>query len=370
MPADGKATPPPARYDPPTMRRTLTLGTLLLLVSSLHAAEIPERFAPLVDTVDRCERFIQLTRGTGWKEIYRQGFDTFPADDLEQVAPKAGDNIKAVTHVKGDPSALKLDVTNIGGAGLLKVGPSVRGEFALEMRAMTVSPRLCDLSFFTEGVAQGIGFQFGANDNSRNILWLGSDGTNVQQKDGDKSLLIRPKTWHTIRFEVRRDALTGIVDGRMLATGKPTAKHDFKRELKPLIYVYGSAAQIDWYRVEVPDDNVDPDAQEKAWKDAFVRKTRAEVNADLSKLAAELANPDFETRQAAFDLLARAGPVAKEVLKPLATTGRLESRERAKSLLRALGETFPEDAEPEAPPASEQSQQIRTEVTPAAPAGR
>lgn len=353
MPIELKATAPAARYIPRTMRRILTLGTLLLITSTLRAAEIPDRFKPLVDTIERCERFTQLRRNEGWKELYRQGFDAMPADaDLQVVSPPQANGFKMLSHVKADPTSLKFDVTPFG-AGLLHVGPNVRGEFALEMRAMTVSPRLCDLSLITEAVNQSVGFQFGANDNTRNILWLGSDGERTVQKDGDNSTLIKPRTWHTVRLEVRRELVVGMVDGRVVASGKPAAKHDFRKELKPLIYLFGSAAHIDYYRVEVPDDKAAPDEIAKAWTDAFVRRTRDEVNADLAKLANELANPDYATRQAAYDLLARAGPVAKDVLRPLISTGKLESRERAKSLLRLVGESIPDETEsspaPEAP---------------------
>ncbi len=329
-----------------TIKSVATLA-MLLLTPVLHAQdEIPEKCAPFVDSVDRCQRFESLLGSTGWKVEYHK---TFKKDDkLDDVAvqtPQMQGQVvpPLIEKVKDEGGVLRFNAAGYE-QGLLKIGPVVSGEFAVEMKIRAIAGQLCDLSFICDGVGQSPAFQFGGYGNSRNRLAVG-EGENARSQmieSTDEPHIVQNQ-WYRVRLEVTKKEMIGYVDGQAIVRGKATEKYDFTKSRQPLVYVYSTSAEIADYRVERPAPNAEAADVEKAWKEAFVNKTREQVIADMTELTKLLADSDFATRQGAHDLLARAGKIAADPLKAAAKAGPLEKRERARSLLLKLGITVVEE---------------------------
>lgn len=316
----------------------LSLGVMFGQAST-RAADVPQKCKPFLDTVDRCQRYDALAGRTGWQSEFRLSVGKSGAVKEASIhTPQLPDQLVA-RMLKYDTedgiSVIRFDATQFQ-QGLLKVGPEVSGEFAIEMRAKAVSTRLNDLSIVFDAVGGELAFQFGGYENTRNTLSVGADANgNATVVEGDASVKIQPGTWHRVRLEVRKSEFVGLVDGRVVARGKPTAAFDFSKKRRPLIYLYASSAAIAEYRVDRPTEAV-VDVQ-KTWKEAFVNKTREQVMSDLSELTKLLNDPEYTTRQSAHDQLARAGTLAEQPLLAATKAGGLEGRERAKSLLAFIG---------------------------------
>lgn len=332
----------------PSMKRSfITLKSLvlaLMLTGMVRADDIPDICKPYLDTVDRCQKFDSLLIGNGWKESYRQSFD----DDLSKmkdVSAELPENgqlppqimSQVLSKPKAEKGTVQLNAVTEGQA-LLKVGPPVTGEFAVHFKGKVISPMLCDLSLMLDSIS-GIGsFQFGGWVNTRNTLVTGINENGQPTKvDGVVPAGIVPNQWHNVRLEVTKNGVEGIVDGKVIVRGKLPKEYDWTKPRQPMIYIYASTAVIDEYVVERPADKPGEANREAAWKEAFVKKTPEQVQADLVALTKLLNDPEFAIRQGAHDLLARAGTLAEPALLEATKSGPLEGRDRAGSLLRALG---------------------------------
>lgn len=313
-----------------------------MVVRSVLGVEVPEPCKPFLDTVQRCEQYDRLRMGSEWKLEYRLAIKNDGKLRDVSIHKPALDasfqsHILQYTDELGIP-VIRFDVSHWQ-QGLLKIGPEVSGEFAIEVRAMAISSRLNDLSIILDDLDQPGSFQFGGWENTRNTLCLGQDAQNKPVVvEGDPNVKIKPGVWHRIRLEVSRDEIRGLVDGRMVVRSKPPSGYDFSQKRQPYFYVYASTAVISDYRVERPMDHPVSDPRvEPIWEKVFGQKTPEQVMSDLTELTKLLSHPSFEVRQSASRLVFRAGLLAEQPLRNAARTGVLEGRERAQSLLRQLG---------------------------------
>jgi len=227
-----------------------------------------------------------------------------------------------------------------GSNALLTVGSPVKGAFAVEVRAKTMSGRPCDISIFCDGVEQGLGFQFGGYMNTRNLLWTDAkaEGQNkaYHAVDLPHERLIVPGRWHTVRLVVEHDRESGWVDGKMIGETALSAEHDAEREMSLHVYAYNNEILIDRVTVYRLTEGGGKTA-EQAWTEAFGAMSRDEVTTKLRKLGALLDDEDWATRQAAQGLLERAGELARPVAEELEKNGTWEQRWRAKQIMRTMG---------------------------------
>lgn len=320
----------------------------LVLVRSVFGSDVPEPCEVFLDTVERCEKYDRLKNGSGWEVQYslvikKEGKPRDVSIARPQLNESSQSEFLRYTDHQGVP-VLLFDSSRWGQV-FLKIGPTVSGEFAIEVRAMAISSRLNDLSIILDDLDQPGSFQFGGWENTRNTLCLGQDAQNKPVLvEGDPNVKIKPGVWHRIRLEVSRDEIRGLVDGRMVVRGKPPSDHDFLKKRQPLFYLYASTAVISDYRVEYPQSSSQSDQNaEQIWKEAFDRKTQEQVMSDLRELTRLLNHPSYEVRQSASELLFRAGRLAEQPLREATRTGALEGRERARSLLRQFDTTIAED---------------------------
>jgi hypothetical protein len=338
-----------------TLATSILCSAVLLMTASSRGDELPESCKRFVETVDQCHLYDALVAGTGWSQVYHQTFDEDPAK-LKDVSTTLTENgklpadqlAKVLTKGADDKGTVAFDASNLGGA-LMKVGPTISGEFAVQIRGKVVSDLLCDLSIaLDDGTAPG-SFQFGGFVNSRNTLILGKDANGrIIKADGQVPARIVKNQWHTVRLEVTKTSIIGKVDGQTIVQGKPGKDYDFAAVRQPKIYIYSSKAIIDDFLVERRAEKTNEVDREKAWKEAFAAKTPDAVKADLVALTKLLDDPLYENRHAAHELLSRAGTLAKEPLLETIKSGQLEAHDRADTLLRALGVNVTPD--PEEPP--------------------
>lgn len=308
----------------------------MMCAASIGRAD-EQAVSSFVAFADQCARFDQMTREQSWESVYVEAFtgegggaswsmtDVQPGATADRIVPPDG---TAVLRMTAPP----------GKSGLLRVGPPVSGDFAVEMVARTVSAEVCDLSIVIDGTNRGPGFQFGGHSNTHNWLWC--DGAADDEAAGtpwravmiDRSRLIEKGRWHTVRLEVQGGEVRGYVDGRLLGRSALSGKYDRSQSRQPLIYVYGSTAEIRHVTTQVLLVRKAID-EEQAYAKAFGGLSGAQVQRKIEALVQLLDDEDWPTREGAQELLSRIGPLAEETLKKAAASGTAEQRFRARRIL-------------------------------------
>lgn len=317
-------------------------GLSLAWGSIALADDLPERCRVFLDTVKRCEQYDRVKTQSGWKieyrlEIKKEGKPRDVSIQKPELDASVQTQILRYAEEQGIPVVF-FDVS-LWDQGLFKIGPQVSGEFAIEVRAKTISTRLNDLSIILDGLTEPGSFQFGGWNNTRNTLCLGKDNeAKPVLIEGSPDIKIKSGVWHRVRLEVLRDEIRGSVDGKIVVRAKTPKEYDFSKKRQPLFYVYASTAVVSDYRVERPSEPspVEPQTQ-TVWTEIFGQQTPDQVMSDLTELCLLLNDPSYEVRESAHELLSRAGRLAVQPLQQAARSGALEGRERARSLLRQLG---------------------------------
>lgn len=337
------------------VRLTMILGLVLAYAAVADAQPatrpaLPERLRPFAELAQRCAKYEVLAAGTDWRIIHYEGF--MPGSDgWRVIAPQMPKNpimirpgvaqpgIASLTKADGR-DVLIFDVQDYE-QGLLAIGPTVSGDFAVEMVARIVSERVCDLSLFCDSVATAPGFQFGGNDNVRNMLWVEAakgrpDARGAVAVEVGAGTRIEQGRWHRVRMEVKGDVLFGSVDGKQLGKANLGPDYDRQKKRQPMIYTYGSAIQVDEFTVwsHAPAaKRVDP---KEAWAEAFGKLTREQVGVQIGQLVDLLEDDVWSVREGAQDLLREVGEMAREPLEKAVREGSAEQAQRAKRILQAL----------------------------------
>jgi hypothetical protein len=295
----------------------------------------------------------------GPKPVIRRGPQVIlragPGGNAMQPPNAQNDPAQAIAELRqfdGKP-VLWFDTTNYE-PGILAFGPKVRGEFALEVVATCVGPQACDLSLFCDDIRRAPGFQFGGYANTMNRLrvrdWQPRAAANAanaingnaanppapQMVDLDNSKLIERGRTYRVRMEVIGGKVRGLVDGELIGEGELDPTYDPARERQPVFYTWRTIAALGEATVYVRGDGKDKLPADQAWAKAFGETTRDQVDRDLSALTDLLGAARWGTREAAQDLLRRAGPLAKPALVAATESGSAEQRERAAALLGEL----------------------------------
>ncbi len=290
------------------------------------------KVAPFVEFADRCAEYERLTRSQSWETVYVADLKRQGPTSWALLNPQAGTTIERVT-LDEDRPALRLKVT-AGEPGFLRIGPAVSGDFAVEMTARSISDRSCDLSLFTDGINRGPGFQFGGYDNSRNLIWVDApaEGQSWRAVDVDRTTRIVKDAWHTVRLEVEGGAVRGYVDGKLIGRAALTRSYDHSQRRQPLVYVYGSTAEISRLTTQVLLTR-QPVDEAKAMAQAFGGADADAVRRKIEALVKLLDEDDWSTREQAQELLTRIGPLAEPALRQAAERGSAEQRFRARRIL-------------------------------------
>lgn len=329
----------------------------VLTPATLPAATLPttQPLKPAPLTIDRLQPYTELsrlckayenqTRVDQWREVWRQTFDRknqakwlkppAPEQDDKPLAQPAGTlPVMTAEKIAGRDSVV-LDASGME-RGYFLIGEPMSDNFAVEFVGSSLSERPCDLSIMCNadgGVAPG--FQFGANRNTRNILWTVSPETGVMVGNVlPVDQLIVPNRWFTVRMEVRDGQATAFLDGKPLGTF-PT-KPEIGRLYQPAIYIYQSKIAVDEARIEVkiPSERViDAD---QVFASVFGQRTRAEVSQQITELVDLLGDGESAVREGATQLLRGMGTLTIPALQDAISNGVPEQSIRADQLLRAV----------------------------------
>jgi len=309
---------------------------LILFTASVAAAEgeLPSAVTPYVPLVDKCEQFDTLTVATGWQVVHDEDFD--PTDKPGWTTRQQA-NVTAETVTADHRSAVRLSVPN--GPAMLYINEPASGDFAIQIVARSTVANPCDLSLATDGLTDGPAFQFGGYMNSRNQVWTnanprGNRKFNAVQLPAD--VRIEPNTWHTVRMEVADGQVRCLVDGNLIGIGELSDTYDADKKRTPIIYTWQSTVEIDRFTIEKPVDA--PEMQQQAvMRELFGETDEAQIRKQIDALGELLDADDYATREAAHQLLQRAGPFAKATVLRLAEQGTPEQKWRAVHVGRALG---------------------------------
>lgn len=329
------------------MRVHAAMLTAAMLAVSVARGDVPSATAPLLERypakvrefaelVERLESADAAARDARWREVYRRRFDDGNRELLRIVRPVEAERVAELADqmVRFDRvdrrSVLRFDA--IGRRqGLLAIGPPVTGEFAIEFVGASISDEQCDLSIFCGDTSSGTGFQFGAYNNTRNLLLRGMHEEQGETKslntDIDADLLLERGRWYRVRLEVSDGEVRGLVDGRLLGRARLGNRYDPTQPRQPMLYAYDSEIAIEEYRllsVEHAEATTRPATKPEGLEES------------LRRLALLLDDDDFRVRESAAELLRRAGTRAVPVLQRLQGTGSLEQQERIREVLSLI----------------------------------
>ncbi len=366
-------------------RRSIALVVGILISSGLlmaadpasqPAAQLPGRLAKLADVADRCEQYQRLATGTAWRTVYTADLSgkakpTWGQVDAPQDFPGRPKQAEPFRLVKDDGESVLL-FESPNGAGLLKFGPKITGDFVIEIVGKAVSDQPCDISIALDKNDAGPGFQFGANYNTRNKLWIGPSKVaadaqpNAQPNPqpnrqpnvlpvaaGEEQfvelgndVLIAKNTWHRVRLEVREGVASGFVDGRLLGKSKLADGFDPRQERQPMAYVYSSSLELKEMKVEARAPDAAKADPAGAWKKSYGELTPREVRRQIDRVVECLGDEDYAVRDGAQSLLRRIGAQSIPSLEAAIADGEPETQARAKELMKAIR---PPDKQPTKP---------------------
>jgi len=311
----------------------------------IHLPPALAEYAPLAQ---QCARFQELVLGATWRTIYQEDFSGrgVPTWSSPTVAPVAQPGPNPHLRLTRDEGRSVLYFEAAGGQGLLHIGPKVSGDFVVDIVAKSVSEFPCDISLFCDRIDAGPGFQFGANVNTNNKLWVGpvkprpgadAEGPNAQKYvELPAEPLIVKNTWHRVQMEVREGQILAWVDGKLLGKAPLEDGYDPTAQRQPLVYVYSSAIQLREARIETLAPGAKKVSRDEAWAKAFGETKLDQVREKLQFLVDCLAHDDEATRNGAELLLKRTGELAVPALEQAAAGGMSEQKVRAGLLLRVL----------------------------------
>lgn len=326
------------------MRRAALMLLSMLAVSAARGGppasrpssldRFPPKLREFAARIEAMESAEAAARDALWREVYRARFDEPDRRSLRVVRPEEARHIAELADriIRFDRldgrAVLRFDVTDFQ-QGLLAIGPEVSGEFAIEFVGASISQRQCDLSVFCGDTSSGTGFQFGAYDNTRNLLLVGlheEDGeTGSLNMDVAADQLLERGRRYRVRLEVIDGEVRGLVDGSLVGRARLGNRYDATKPRQPMLYAYASEVAIEEFRVFQADRSRLPATQPTTLPSALEQ--------DLQRLAELLDDEDFRVREMSAELLRRAGERAVPVLKRMQGTGSLERQDRVRELL-------------------------------------
>jgi hypothetical protein len=302
----------------------------VLVVTRVGGADAVEPVRPLAEyraLADRCAVYGQLASARAWEAVFArnpaQG-DTSPNSlslATSDARLESGDRVLRLIAAENHPA-------------LLRVGPPVSGEFAVEYEARITGQRLYHMSIVVDTRNRGPGFVFGGDDNQRNRLFTDARpenraGGSVELK---RDVLLERNRWTTVRMEVQGGQVRGFVDGKMIGSAPMHASYEYKTPRQPMLYTYGTTMEIRRITTQVLLDKP-READPQAFAKAFGDMTLPQVEQRIAELVKLLDADAWTTRQAAQDLLNRIGPLARPALEEAAAEGSAEQRYRARQVL-------------------------------------
>ncbi len=331
------------------IRRVLycvAIGTIAgSLLRPARAADegVPEELAPFSDLVHKCEEFEKKTHPLHWGVLWSEDFNKEQADrwnvppeeapNLQRIRINAAPKISAETIDKR--ACAVLDSTGMQG-NYLRLGPMVHDDFAIEFVGQAVGDAICDLSILCTSLARGPAFQFGATNNTRNVLWYWAEGPIPKQVVLADKPFIEKGRWYTVRLEVKKGKVRGLVDGKLFGEADSAARPG--RTYRATIYCHESKIAIDSFRIEsmvkqqLPNQ-ADIDA---VFRDVFKELTRDQINQQLALLVDRLEDRKFPVRDMAGKMLRSAGILAEQKLQEAAESGLPETNARATEILSQI----------------------------------
>lgn len=308
------------------------LGAMLcvMAVARVGGADAVEPVRPLDEyraLAEQCAVYAQLASAQAWEAVFvrnpAQG-DTSPNSlslATSDARLESGDRVLRLVAAENRPA-------------LLRVGPPISGEFAVEVEARITGQRLYHMSIVVDTRNKGPGFVFGGEDNQRNRLFTDArpnvnGGGSVELK---RDVLLERNRWTTVRMEVQGGQVRGYVDGKMIGSAPMHASYDDKTPRQPMLYTYGTTMEIRRLTTQVLLDKP-READPQAFARAFGDMTLPQVEQRIAELVKLLDANAWTTRQAAQDLLNRIGPFARPALEAAAKDGSPEQRYRARQVL-------------------------------------
>lgn len=303
----------------------------IALVAATDVAELPERARPFVTLADKCAAVDELTADHRWEQTFSETF--------EKVDPKRWRLIDRVEGTKPElvdvdgRSAVRLTVKNR--YPMMTTVPAVRGEFAVEAVLQITSKQTQQISLFIDGHGNGPAVELGLNHAFAACLW--TDAPPVSKLGHRKVILfnapvLQRNRWYTIRLEVAGGQVIAYVDDRHIGSHALHPDYNTKRKRYPEIATHQGVIEVDRLTTFSRRDN-EPIPRGQAIKKVFGEDvTEAQVAARLEELGDLLDDADYPTRQAARDLIVRAGSLAYPLVRKLRDEGSPEQKMQARTI--------------------------------------
>ncbi len=330
------------------MLHFVALGTLAAgLLSPVRAADeaVPEQLSPFSDLVRKCEDFEKKTHPLQWGVVWSEAFDRKEADRWnvppEEAQPQAGPRLRASVTPKVTAETIDqrecavLDSTGIPSA-YQRFGPAVNDDFAIEFVGQPIGDSLCELSILCNGLSRGPGFQFGAMNNTRNVLWYWADTPIPKSMPLPNTPLIEKGRWYTVRLEVKNGMVRGLVDGKLIGESKSAARPG--KTYRASMYCRGNKIAVDSIRIESTIRRALPDQRDvdKVFRETFKDQSLEQVKQQIAKLIELLEDQKFPVRDSAGKMLRSVGTLAEPLLREVAESGLPESSARANEILNDI----------------------------------
>jgi hypothetical protein len=339
-----------------TRRYLLTLLAVLLPVTTFAqtaSPDLPANLQPFTPLVEQCAAYEALIRH--WKPVFAAGFARTSAPTWAAVIKDPQTVLKGKGSFTAFDKEINREVLSIDeheeweGGGVAMMGPSVAGDYAVEVVAQGVSgfsnsegndlKAITDLSLIVGDIERDAGFQFGAHWNSQNFLWVGSttgaDGHRTHVRvDLPMPPKIEKRRWYRVRLALKNGVLAGYVDGKLLGRGKMVREYDLKSPRRAAFHTWTSLVYIDQFKIEKAAANpMDP---KPAWTQIFGNAQPQEIQKRLTALAHHLLDDQEAPRLAAETLLRRAGSLAVVPLQEVAKSAPAEKSRLPRDLAEVL----------------------------------
>lgn len=300
------------------------------------ATETPQILVPYEPIADAAAAYHAVAVSPeGWQTAYEF---TVGGEVPEGVQP-----VNAEIRQRAVDGAGVMELTTESG-GFAQVGEPVSGPMIIEIEARSISERQCDLSLILGGITRGPGFQFGANWNTRNLVWTGPHtgrpAFDSVELPGEKRII--PNRWHTVRMVVHRDPeprIVASVDGEVQGTIPLEEDYDWSEPRQPMIYAYDSTIQVRRLVIHQPDasDTQAEAESEDAWREHFGDRTAEQVAETAQALIDLLDHDQYAVREGAQRMLGRMRNLALPTLRDAWDQASPEQRWRLASLMNRMG---------------------------------